>query len=148
MYAKGGQQNQAAAAGKEQSVTTRRQSSGSVRMGRWAALGAMIGGIIGGILTLPGMWQGSLVAMKYFGLALLVGVAAGIAVGSIYARGGLKWFWGLVVALGAGLFTVALATRDMRTSGTMLMLAGGALAVAFGLWVLLAAALHAWRTRH
>ncbi len=123
----------------------------------WAGLGAAAGGVAGLALTLPAIlqwWakpdfmQGALWgSVKLMALTIFAGAALGAAAGSVVMGGERKFFWTLVVAFGVIAVPLALLAGDIRRVGMPLLVAAAVLALAFGVWVLLAAALNAWRTR-
>jgi hypothetical protein len=116
-------------------------------------VGAALGGLAGAGLMLPMAWlpvagPGLLLAfVRFTGLALVAGAGLGAAAGSVYAGVGRRWFWTAAGALGGLALLMLLAMGEIGRPGLALMVAGAVLAVAFGLWSLLAGALEAWRLR-
>ena len=124
---------------------------------RAGALGGVIGGLVGLALLLPGFITSlsfpidrtnSLISVVQL-VALASGVGAGLAaaVGMAYARGRRSWFWFVlaVLALFVGLFNPL--SRGEPRVWLVLTIAAGVLVTSFGLWALVEAALHTWRTR-
>ena len=124
---------------------------------RAGALGGVIGGLVGLALLLPGFITSlsfpidrtnSLISVVRL-VALASGVGAGLAaaVGMAYARGRRSWLWFVltVLALFAVLF-IPLSRGEPRV-WLVLTIAAGVLVTSFGLWALVEAALHTWRTR-
>jgi hypothetical protein len=115
---------------------------------KWAGFGAALGGLLGLWFVFPAIAYSTLAGViRTVLVAIFAGGALGAAVGSLYAGKGRKWFWVVVVALGVIALPVTLLSGDLRRAGVGLIVAAAILAVAFGVWVLLAVALQSWRTR-
>jgi hypothetical protein len=138
-------------------MQTTTRISGRRTIVRLAALGATVGALVGGWMTLPalvGAWialpdlatEALLGTLKFMAIAVGIGAGLGAAAGAAVMRGPRRWFWIGVTAWLVVTIPLALLIRDVRAAA-VLLIPGVVLAVAFGLRVLIEMALDGWDTR-